>query len=129
MWRAPPTMASLREQKEAFVSGHSGTSLGEVSALAAAPVVLIVLWRLLRHPAAAGSGLFHSAAPSATGLALEYGVLVLPLVAGLMSATTPAALLGAAATLALALFVTQHSEEWQHRWRIARRRSLTDMLR
>ena len=46
---------SLREQKEAFVSGHGGTSAWEVSALAAAPVVLLVLWRLLQHPADSGA--------------------------------------------------------------------------
>ena len=121
-------MASLREQKEAFVSGHAGTSLGEVSALAAAPVALLLLWRLARHPAA-GGGLFHMPRPTAAGLALEFVLLVLPLVAALMGLVAPAQLLGTTALLALALFVTQRSEEWQHRGRAARRRPLTEALR
>lgn len=122
-------MASLREQKEAFVSGHSGTSLAEVTLLATAPVVLLLLWRLARHPAAASSGLFHAPRPTAAGLAFEFAVLVLPLVAALMGLISPAGLMGTAALLALALFATQHSEEWQQRRRSVRRRPLTEALR
>lgn len=122
-------MVSLREQKEAFVSGHSGTSLGEVTLLATAPVVLLLLWRLARHPAAAGGGLFHTPRPTASGLALEFGVLVWPLVAALMGPVAPGGLLGTAALLALALFATQHSEEWKQRRRTAHQRALTAALR
>lgn len=122
-------MASLREQKEAFVSGHSGTSLEEVTLLTAAPVVLLLLWRLARHPAAGRGGLFHTPQPTAAGLALEFGTLVWPLVASLMGLVSPAGLLGTAAMLALALFATQHSEEWQQRRRSPRQGSLTEVLR
>lgn len=122
-------MASLRQQKEAFVTGHGGTSVGEVSAIAAAPVVLLLLWRLLRHPAAAGGGLFHGPRPTAAGLALEFTVLVLPLVATLLGLARPATLLGAAGALALALAVTQHSEERKHRGRTGRRQALPDLVR
>ena len=122
-------MASLREQKEAFVSGHSGTSLAEVTLLATAPVLLLLLWRLARHPAAGASGLFHTPRPNAAGLALEFAVLVLPLVAALMGLISPAGLMGTAALLALVLFATQHSEEWQQRRRSVRRRPLTEALR
>jgi hypothetical protein len=120
---------SLREQKEAFVSGHGGTSAWEVSALAAAPVVLLVLWRLLQHPADSGGGLFHRARATASGLALEFAVLVLPQVAHLLGFATPLALLGIGAALAAALFATENREEWQHRLRSAPRRPLTDLLR
>ena len=122
-------MASLREQKEAFVSGHAGTTLGEVTALSTAPIALLLLWRLLRHPAAGGTGLFHQAQPSPAALVLEFAVLVLPLVASLLGVASPAALLGGAAALALALFATQDGEEWQQRGRAARRRPLTELLR
>ena len=122
-------MVSLREQKEAFVSGHAGTSLGEVSAIAAAPVLLLLLWRLLRHPAAVGGGLFHTPRPTAAGLALEFAVLVLPLGATLLGFVQPGTLLGGAGALALALALTQDGEERQHRGRTGRRTPLPDLLR
>lgn len=121
-------MAS-RAAKEAFVSGHGGTSVGEIAAVAAAPVALVLLWRLLRHPAAVGGGLFSAPRPTAGGLLLEFAVLVLPLVACLLGFVQPAPLLGGVAALALALAATQHSEERQARARSARRRALTDLLR
>lgn len=122
-------MPSLREAKEAFVTGHAGTTAAEVSALAAAPVLLLLLWRLLRHPAVAGGGLFSRPSPTPSSLAFEFAVLVLPLVAALLGLARPAALLGGASALAAALFVTQHGEEWRHRGRSRRRRPLTDALR
>jgi hypothetical protein len=122
-------MPTLREQKEAFVSGHAGTIALEVSAVAAAPVLLLLLWRLLQHPAASGGGLFHRARPTAAGLALEFVVLLLPQVAHLLGVVTPAALLGGAGCFAAALFLTQNADEWQHRSRSCRRRALADQLR
>ena len=111
------------------MSGHSGTSAWEVSALAAVPAVLLVLWRLVQHPAASGGGLFHRARPTASGLAVEFAVLVLPQVAQLLGFVTPMALLGICAALATALFAVENREEWQHRLRSAPRRPLTELLR
>lgn len=122
-------MASLRQQKEAFVSGHSGTSVLEVSALSAAPVVLLLLWRLAQNPAAGGGGLFHRARPGPARLAAEWAMLVLPLVAALLGFVSPAALLGSAGALAAALLATQPANEWQQRSRTEQRRALPDMLR
>lgn len=121
-------MLSLRQQKEAFVSGHEGTTLTEVSVLASTPVILLLLWRLLRHPAASGAGLFHAARPTIAGLAFEFAVLVLPQVAYLLSLASPTAVLGGSATLAAALTATQHGSEWQQRGRYARRRPLPQVL-
>lgn len=111
------------------MSGHAGTTIGEVSAVAAAPVVLLLLWRLMQHPAASGAGLFHRAGPTAAGLALEFAALVLPQVAHLLGLASPAALLGGAAAIAAALFATQDSTEWEQRGRSARGRRMTDVLR
>ncbi|KAL4431270.1 hypothetical protein ABPG75_006526 [Micractinium tetrahymenae] len=122
-------MASLRQQKEAFVSGHSGTSELEVSALAAAPVVLLLLWRLAQHPATGGGGLFHRAAPGPARLAAEWVVLVLPLVAALLGLVRPGPLLGGAGVIVAALLATQHASERQHRSRTVQRHALPDLLR
>lgn len=121
-------MSSLRQQKEAFVAGHEGTTLTEVSIIASAPVILLLLWRLLWHPAATSNGLFHAARPTIAGLAFEFAVLVLPQVAHLLSLASPAAVVGGSAALAVALCATQHVGEWQQRWRFARRRPLLDAL-
>jgi len=122
-------MVSLRELKEAFVAGHAGTSPREVSALASAPVALLLLWRLVQNPATGGAGLFHRARPSSAALAVEWAVLVLPLVAALLGLISPAKLLGSAIALAAALFATQPSSEWQQRGKAARRRPPTELLR
>lgn len=122
-------MTSVRQRKEAFVSGHSGTSVLEVSALAAAPVVLLLLWRLAQHPAAVGVGLFHHAQPRPARLLAEWAGLVLPLVAALLGLVSPAALLGSAGALAAALLATQPASERQHHSRAAQRRALPDVLR
>lgn len=122
-------MSSLRQQKEAFVSGLSGTSVLEISALSAVPVLLLLLWRLIQHPSSGGTGLFHKAQPGMARLAAEWAVLVLPLVAALLDLASPLAVLGCAAALAAALFATQHADERQHRTRSSQRRTLRELLR
>ncbi|KAI3433308.1 hypothetical protein D9Q98_003126 [Chlorella vulgaris] len=121
-------MASLREQKEAFVSGHRGTTVSEIAAASAAPVVLLALWRLMAHPASGADDLCPGEAGVA-GLALEFAVLILPHIAHLLGLASPSALLGGVIVLAAALLATQNSSEWQNRGREARRRPLTDVLR
>lgn len=120
---------AVRQAREEFVSGHRGTSGLEVSALATAPVVLLLLWRLAQHPASGGGGLFHRARPSVARLAAEWAALVLPLVAVLLGAASPGALLGGAGVIVTALYLTQNGSEWQQRSRAAARRPLTEVLR
>jgi hypothetical protein len=122
-------MASLRQQKEAFVSGHSGTSLAEVSAVTAAPVALLLLWRMLQPPSAAGEGLFRQAAVTPVQAGFEFVVLVLPQVAHLLGMVSPMALLGGTLALVAALLATQSGGEWQRRGQTARQRSLLQVLR
>ena len=124
-------MSSRREEKEAFVSGHVGTTAMEVSLVAAAPVALLLLWRLMRSPeSSGGAGTFLGARPALGELSLEFAVLVAPQVAHLLGVAQPAALLAAAATLALALFLTQDSYEWQEgRTLTARRQPPAEQLR
>eukprot|EP00887_Chlorella_sp_A99_P005761 scaffold1.g5761.t1 len=82
--------------KEAFVTGHSGTSLAETSAVAAAPALLLLLLRLLPVPR---RNLWR--------LAWEYAVLGLLLLAVLMGPLRPDQLISGATALAAVLLTTQ----------------------
>ena len=121
---------SSRREKEAFVSGHVGTTEMEVSLVAAAPVALLLLWRLMRSPASfGGAGTFLRGRPALGELSLEFAVLVAPQVAHLLGVAQPAAMLAAVATLALALLLTQDSYEWQGRTLTVRRPLPAEQLR
>lgn len=110
------------------MSGHRGTTVSEIAAASAAPVVLLALWRLMAHPASGADDLCPGEAGVA-GLALEFAVLILPHIAHLLGLASPSALLGGVMVLAAALLATQNSSEWQNRGREARRRPLTGVLR
>lgn len=82
-----------RAEREAFVTGHSGTSLAENSLIAAAPAMLLVVCRLSERwwPSPHWQ------------LLREYLVLVLPLLATLMGPLQPEQLAPVLAVLACLL--------------------------
>ena len=75
--------ASIKLQKELFVSGHAGTTISEVSAVSSLAPILLLLLRLIER----------QAWPTPVRLISEHAALILPQTAVLLGMVSPTAVI------------------------------------
>lgn len=97
---------ATRQEREAFVTGHAGTTLWEISLVAGLPALLLLLLRLIT--ATPGSAMQPV---GATHRLEEFVVLVLPLLAALLGPPLPLHLAAALTSLACLLLCTHRRRQ------------------
>jgi glucosaminylphosphatidylinositol acyltransferase len=88
---------TIKEAKEAFVRGHSGTSVFEINAVAVLPAVLLYILQLLSHT--------RTPRWAWTNIPMEFSLLVAPVVVQLMGPGSPTIVLAVAFSFACLLAV------------------------